>query len=165
MPARYTDDQKLAALDKVDGLIADGSSVNKALKQVSADTGIAAGTIRGWRSKLGRAEPVGDRKASARGARQSLTELVDRAIHDHIEAGIRVRQHGLDMMSQSPDATKFLMAANAMIGTAIDKGFKRGTVESAADRVEVTTHEASPLDQLATALDRLVPSGDADGDA
>jgi hypothetical protein len=170
MPARYTSQQKTDTLDAVDAMIASGSSVNKALRAVAADTGIAMGTIRGWRSKLGRVEPAGGRNAAAALARESLMELVDRSLREHIEIALQVRGKGLHLaLSAEPgerqDGAKLLSVSNAMWGTAFDKGAKRGTIESAADRVEVTTHEASPLDKLTDALDRIAPREDTDGDA
>ena len=167
MPARkYSPDQQTAALDAVDALIANGSSVNKAIREVAADSGIPFGTIRGWRSKHGRVEPAGDRKTAAASAREHLREQITASLADHLAASFAFRTSALACLRDPDtfqDAARLLNASNAAMGTVIDKAARLGDVEIAAERVEVTAVEASPLDQLAEALDRLAPREDSDG--
>jgi hypothetical protein len=70
----YPDAQKGAALDRVDELVAAGSTVNAACRTASAELGPAARTISQWRTTYGRA----DTDKTLVDARDVLTEMYNK---------------------------------------------------------------------------------------
>jgi transposase-like protein len=138
----FSDAQRDAALDAVDVLVGSGTSINAALRQVGDEHGIAPGTIRSWRSRQGRSQSVANRNDAVAVAQEALVDRVNVALADHIEAAIRVRTHGVQEMD-----ARLLSAANAMLGTGIDKLVKLGRLEG-AERLEskVAVLNISPED-------------------
>lgn len=129
--AKYTDQDRTAALDAVDDLIAAGSSVTKACRQVGAERDIAVGTLKGWRAKLGRSEPVGDRTAAAAAAGEARVDKTNRALEDHRTAASDFRQRSVELLrADDQTAARMLTAATSAMGV-IDKLVKLGRVEGA----------------------------------
>jgi len=161
---KYTDGQKTAALDAVDEAVAGGSSVNAALKQVGADHGIAPGTIRSWRARTGRSQPVGDRTASAAAAGAALVAATDEALAEHLDAGRKFTVRAVALLKSDPaTAARVLTAATSAKGASVDKLVKLGRLEG-AERVHasasVSVEDLRRLsdEELAAMADGVLPS-------
>jgi transposase-like protein len=87
--------------------------VNAALKKVGAEHDISPGTIRSWRARHGRSQPVGDRNAAVAVAQAAIVSRVDGELVAHLDAAAATRAAAVALLDDQPStAAKLLSAAN-----------------------------------------------------